>query len=138
MVQQSRERHIYAITLSDKLPETESIHPNETARSNRNSKPKNPGPPRRNLKRERDTIVISDDDENEARKVSAGEPNTLDLWDDLVKDRPDQWDIRDALMHGKTRSSDDPSINKPHMQRDESLKKVKGTCEQSEEGRSDQ
>ena len=67
----------------------------------------NPGPPKRNPKRERDIIVISDEDEGEESRQAAGEPSTLDLWDDLVKNRPGQWDIRDVLMHGETSCQDD-------------------------------
>ena len=51
---------------------------------------KNPGPPRKSLERERDIIVISDEDDEKGGGQVAGEPCTLDLWDDLVKNRPDQ------------------------------------------------
>ena len=51
---------------------------------------KNPGPPRKDLKRERGVIVISDDDGAEDEEQATGEPCALDLWDDLVMNRPDQ------------------------------------------------
>ena len=73
---------------------------------------KNPGPGKKSLKRERETIIISDDEDAPEEDQAAGEPCALDLWDDLIKDKPDQWDIRDALMHGKTAGHDDSSIGK--------------------------
>ena len=81
-----------------------------------------PGSPRKNLKRERYITVILDEDDEKGGGQAAGEPCTLDLCDDLVKNGPDQWDMRDALKHGKTSSQDDPSKNKKQYHRDESTK----------------
>lgn len=126
---------------------------------------KNAGPPSKNIKRERASIVISGDEKDDwmdpafprpkgpmndtsrirgskpevpLRKEDAAtermddEPSTLDLWGDLVKDRPEHWDIRDALMHGKTESLEDPSKDRLQLQRDESPKKAEIRCQELE------
>ena len=50
---------------------------------------------------------------------------STDLWDDLVKERPEHWNIRDALKHGKSEGRVDPSKDKIQHQREESPKKAK-------------
>ena len=49
-----------------------------------------------------------------------GDDWSLDLWDDLVKNKPEQWDIRDALRLGKRESQEDPSRRTKKQQREES------------------
>ena len=46
-------------------------------------------------------ITISDDEPDEEHG-KMGDDWSMDLWDELVKNKPEQWDIRDALKHGKT------------------------------------
>ena len=61
---------------------------------------KHPGPPKKSSKREKVCITISDDEPDEDLGTM-GDDWSLDLWDELVKDKPEHWDIRDALKHGK-------------------------------------
>ena len=61
---------------------------------------KNPGPPKKKSKTEKICITISDDEPDDDLG-NMGHDWSLDLWDDLVKDKPEHWDIRDALRLGK-------------------------------------
>ena len=81
---------------------------------------KNPGPVMKYLKRGRETIVISDDEDAPGEDQADGTLCALDLWDDRIKDTPEHWDMRDALMHGKTAGYEDASTHKEQRQREES------------------
>ena len=91
-----------------------------TFKSKESTRPTILGLRKKKLKRERYIVVISDEDDKIGGEQGAGEPCNLDLWGDLIYDRPDQWDIRDALMHGKTKCQDDPSKDKRQRHRHES------------------
>ena len=59
-------------------------------------------------------ITISDDEKDEEMQ-SKEDDWSADLWDDLVKDRPERWNIRDALKPGKSEGRGDPSEGKVYM-----------------------
>ena len=56
-------------------------------------------------------ITISDDEPDE-ELGKMGDDWSMDLWDELVKNKPEQWDIRDALKHGKNHDQGDQSSRK--------------------------
>ena len=86
---------------------------------------KNPGPPKRRIRKKTAFINISDDEPDEHLEKVDDEPDeqlgrmddewTQALWDDLIKDKAEYLDIRDALKHGGKRCQEDPSSKK--MQR---------------------
>ena len=49
-----------------------------------------------------------------------GDDWSLDLWDELVANKPEHWDIRDALRLRKRESHEDPSSKKKEQPRVES------------------
>ena len=59
-----------------------------------------------------------------------GDDWSMDLWDELVKNKPEHWDIRDALKHGKNQGQEDQSSRKAKPQHEESPNEAKcGTVE---------
>ena len=64
---------------------------------------KNPGPPKKRQQKKKIRIVISDDEPDE-HLGRMDDDWAQALWDDLIKDNSEHWDIRDALKHGKKRS----------------------------------
>ena len=79
---------------------------------------KNPGPPNRRLRKKTACINISDD-EPEDPHGKMDDDWTTAIWDELVKDKPEHWDLHDALRLGKT-CSEDPSNLKHHRTRSNS------------------
>ena len=71
---------------------------------------KNPGPPKRKSRAKKVVITISDDEPDE-QLDKMGDEWIEAIWDELVKDKPEHWDIRDALRLGK-RHAEDPSSMK--------------------------
>ena len=57
---------------------------------------KNPGPPKRSTRVKEVVITISDDEPDEQLE-KMGDDWTNAIWDELVKDKPETWDIHDAL-----------------------------------------
>ena len=55
--------------------------------------------------------MISDDEPDE-QLGRMDDDWTQALWDDLIKDNSENWDMRDAFKHGKQSSQQDPSSNK--------------------------
>ena len=64
-------------------------------------------------------IIISDDEPDE-QIGKMGDDWSMDLWDDLVKNKHEHWDIRDAVRLWKRESQEGPSCNKKGQQREES------------------
>ena len=63
-------------------------------------------------------ITISDGEpDKELGKI--GDDWSMDLWDELVKNKPEQWDIRDALKHGKNQGQGYQSSRKAQSQHEE-------------------
>jgi len=57
---------------------------------------KNLGPPKKTHREQKVCIIISDDEPDEPLgKID--DDWSQDLWDDLVKNNPERWDIHDAL-----------------------------------------
>ena len=79
---------------------------------------KNPGPINRRLRKKTACITISDD-EPEDQLGKMDDDWTAAIWDELVKDKPERWDLHDALRLGRTRC-EDPSIQKKHRSRSSS------------------
>ena len=94
--------------------------PNWDLKMQREHEAKNPGPVTKNLKRERETIVISDDDDAPEEDQADGKLCALDLWVELIKDKLEHWDMQGALMHGKTAGYEGSSTRKEQRQREES------------------
>ena len=88
---------------------------------------KNPGPPKKRSKREKACIIISDDGTGEDLQ-NMGDDWSIDLWDELVKDKPEHWDIRDALKHGKRQGQGDTSMNKNIATTGRESKRSEGRC----------
>ena len=79
---------------------------------------KNPGPINRRLRKKTACITISDD-EPEDQLGKMDDDWTAAIWDELIKDKPELWDLHDALRLGKT-CSEDPSNLKHHRTRSNS------------------
>ena len=71
---------------------------------------KNPGPSNRRLRKKTTCITISDD-EPEDQQGRMDDDWTAAIWDELIKDKPEHWNLRDALRLGRTRG-EDPSLDK--------------------------
>ena len=82
------------------LLEMLNTHRCRTERSKREFEAKTPGPPKKRHRDKQVCIVISYDEPDE-QLDQLGDDWSLDLRDDLVKNNPEQWDIRDALSLGK-------------------------------------
>ena len=81
-----------------------------TARCRENSKPKTPGLPKGRREPTNVVTTISDDElEEQLGKMGANSTNAI--WDELVRDKPQHWDMHDALRLGK-RQPEDPSTRK--------------------------
>jgi len=60
-------------------------------------------------------ILISDD---EHKEEDEDDIDVSELWDDLVKNNPERWDLRDALRLGRSQGGKDPSEEKQIRQRE--------------------
>ena len=61
---------------------------------------KNPGPPHRRLRKKTACITISDD-EPEEQHGKMDDDWTAAIWDELIKDKPEHWNLQDALRLGE-------------------------------------
>ena len=71
----------------------------------------NPGPPKRKSGTKKVAINISDDEPDE-KLGRVGDDWTVAIWDELVKDRPEHWDMHDALRLGKQQDEDPSSLKR--------------------------
>ena len=71
---------------------------------------KNLGPPKKST-RAKEVVITMSDDEPDEQLEKMGDDWTNAIWDELVKDKPERWDIHDALRLGK-RQAEDPSSMK--------------------------
>ena len=72
---------------------------------------KNPGPPRHRKTRLNPEVIAISDDEPEDQLGKMDDDWTNALWDELGKDKPQHWDLHDALRLGKVHIGD-PSTEK--------------------------
>ena len=98
----ARKAHLCNL-IERKVAREGNIYLNGTARSKGSSKPR--------ILKKKVCITISDDEPDE-ELGKMGDDWSIDLWDELVKNKQDQWDIRDALKHGKNHDQGDPSSRK--------------------------
>ena len=89
--------------LAQKVTKDERHTPKWDRKVQREFEAKNPGPPKKRPKREKACIIISDDETDEDLQ-QIGDDRSIDLWDELVKAKPEHWDIRDASKHGKMKA----------------------------------
>ena len=97
-------------TGSIKRPKMKTHTPYWDRKVQREFEAKNPGPPKRKSRTKKVVITISDDEPDE-QLHRMGDDWTMAIWDELVKDKPEHWDMHDALRFGK-KQGDDPSHRK--------------------------
>jgi len=109
--EQKRGHNNVLSTFSDLDVAKDSRHiPEWDKKIQREFEAKNPGPLHRRLRRKTACITISDD-EPEDQHGRMDDVWTAAIWDELIKDKPEHWNLRDALRLGRTRG-EDPSLDK--------------------------
>ena len=83
---------------------------------------KNPGPLRHSKAKVSPEVITISDDEPEEQLGKMDDDWTNAIWDELVRDKPQRWDMHDALRLGRAQI-EDPSIAKHKRSRSSSPSK---------------
>ena len=99
-----------------KWPKMKDILLTGTVKSRESLEPRIPDLVKKRSRAKKEVIIISDDEPDE-QLGRMGDDWSLDNWDELVKEKPEHWDMRDAFKLGKRESLEDPSSNKKERPR---------------------